>query len=42
LSDVGRQHHYYWGALLAMLAVHGPGLLSVDGVLKRRCKACPA
>jgi putative oxidoreductase len=42
LSDVGRQHHYYWGALLAMLAVHGPGLLSVDGVLKRRCKACQA
>jgi len=42
LSDVGRQHHYYWGALLAMLAVHGPGLLSVDGMLKRRCKACQA
>jgi putative oxidoreductase len=40
LSDVGRQHHYYWGALLAMLAVHGPGLLSVDGWLTRHCKAC--
>lgn len=42
LSDVGRQHHLYWGMLLAMLAVHGPGLLSVDGWIARRCKACPA
>ena len=42
LSVVGRQHHFYWGALLAMLAVHGPGLLSVDGWLARRCKACPS
>lgn len=40
LSDVGRQQHIYWGMLLAMLAVHGPGLLSVDGWLTRRCKAC--
>lgn len=40
LSDVGRQHHFYWGALLAMLAVHGPGLLSVDGWLARHCQAC--
>lgn len=42
LSDVGRQHHIYWGMLLAMLAVHGPGLLSADGWLARRCKACPS
>lgn len=41
LSDVGRQHHLYWGMLLAMLAVHGPGLLSADGWLARRCRACP-
>ena len=41
LSDVGRQHHLYWGMLLAMLAVHGPGLLSADGWIARRCKACP-
>lgn len=40
LSDVGRQHHVYWGLLLAMLAVHGPGPLSADGWLARRCKAC--
>jgi putative oxidoreductase len=42
LSDVGRQHHLYWGMLLAMLAVHGSGLLSADGWLARRCKACPS
>lgn len=42
LSDVGRQHHLYWGMLLTMLAVHGPGLLSADGWLARRCKACPS
>ena len=42
LSDVGRQHHLYWGMLLAMLAVHGPGLLSADGWLSRRCKTCPS
>lgn len=42
LSDVGRQHHFYWGMLLAMLAVHGPGLLSADGWLARRCKTCPS
>lgn len=42
LSDVGRQHHLYWGMLLAMLVVHGPGLLSADGWIARRCKACPS
>lgn len=42
LSEVGRQHHLYWGMLLAILAVHGPGLLSADGWLARRCKACPS
>lgn len=41
LSDVGRQHHLYWGMLLAMLAVHGPGRLSADGWFAHRCKACP-
>jgi putative oxidoreductase len=41
LSDVGRQHHLYWGLLLAMLAVHGPGRLSADGWLAHHCKACP-
>ena len=42
LSDVGRQHHLYWGMLLAMLTVHGPGRFSADGWLARRCKTCPS
>ena len=42
LSDVGRQHHLYWGMLLAMLAVHGSGRLSADGWFAHRCKACPS
>jgi putative oxidoreductase len=33
LSEVGRQHHLYWGLLLAFLAVHGPGKLSLDAWL---------
>ncbi len=36
LSEVGRQHHLYWGMLLAWLAVHGPGRLSVDHWLGRK------
>jgi putative oxidoreductase len=38
LSEVGQQHHYYWGMLLAILAVHGSGLLSVDNLLLRQRK----
>lgn len=38
LSEVGRQHHLYWGMLLAFLAVHGPGKLSLDAwLLRRKC-----
>ena len=33
LSEVGRQHHLYWGMLLAFLAVHGSGRLSLDAWL---------
>lgn len=40
LSEVGRQHHLYWGLLLAMLAARGPGVLSVDGLLAHRCSVC--
>jgi putative oxidoreductase len=36
LSEVGRQHHLYWGLLLAFLAVHGPGKLSLDAWVLRR------
>lgn len=35
LSEVGLQSHLYWGMLLAFLAVHGPGKLSVDAWLFR-------
>lgn len=35
LSEVGLQNHLYWGMLLAFLAVHGPGRLSVDTWLFR-------
>lgn len=35
LSEVGLQQHLYWGMLLAFLAVHGPGKLSVDTWLFR-------
>ena len=35
LSEVGLQQHLYWGMLLAFLAVHGPGKLSVDTWLLR-------
>ena len=31
LSDAGRLQHLYWGMLLAVLLVHGPGKWSVDG-----------
>ncbi len=36
LSEVGLQNHIYWGMLLAFLAVHGPGKLSLDAWLLRR------
>jgi putative oxidoreductase len=35
LSEVGLQHHLYWGMLLAFFAVHGPGRLSLDAWLFR-------
>ncbi len=36
LSEVGLQQHLYWGMLLAFLAVHGPGKVSVDAWLSRK------
>lgn len=36
LSEVGLQNHMYWGMLLAYLAVHGPGKLSLDTWLLAR------
>ena len=34
LTDVQRQVHYFWGALIAVLALFGPGSISVDARLR--------
>ena len=36
LSDAGLKDHYLWGALMLVIAVYGPGRLSVDHWLGRR------
>jgi putative oxidoreductase len=36
LSDAGLKDHYLWGALMVVIAVYGPGRLSVDHWLARR------
>jgi putative oxidoreductase len=36
LSDLGRQDHVLWGALLLVTLLHGPGRLSLDHWLKTR------
>jgi putative oxidoreductase len=36
ISEGGIKDHTYWGILLLILLVHGPGKLSVDYWLKRR------
>jgi putative oxidoreductase len=36
LSDAGLKDHVLWGALMLVLAVYGPGKLSLDGWLARR------
>jgi uncharacterized membrane protein YphA (DoxX/SURF4 family) len=35
LSDVGLNDHILWGTLMLVLAVYGPGKLSVDGLVSR-------
>lgn len=37
LSDLGRQDHVLWGALLLVTLLHGPGRWSLDHWLKQRC-----
>lgn len=39
ISDLGLQDHVLWGALLLTTVFHGPGRLSVDARLKRRCSS---
>ena len=36
LSDLGRQDHVLWGALLLVILFHGPGRWSLDYWLKQR------
>ena len=36
LSDAGLKDHILWGTLMLVLAVYGPGKLSVDRLLARR------
>ncbi len=36
IAPAALQQHYLWGALLAGIAIYGPGKLSVDGLLAKR------
>lgn len=36
LSEVGLKDHYYWGLLLLIVLLHGPGKLSLDHGLRVR------
>jgi putative oxidoreductase len=37
LGEVGLKDHQYWGLLLLVTLLHGPGKLSVDHLLKKWC-----
>ena len=37
LSDIGVRDHQYWGLLLLVPLVHGPGALSADYFIRKRC-----
>jgi putative oxidoreductase len=36
LSEIGLEHHKYWGLLLLVTLLHGPGKISVDHFLRKR------
>lgn len=36
LSEIGLEHHQYWGLMLLVTLLHGPGKLSVDHLLRKR------
>jgi putative oxidoreductase len=36
LGEVGRMQHQYWGLLLLVPLLHGPGTLSIDHFVRRR------
>lgn len=39
LSDAGRQDHLYWGMLLLLFLLRGPGKLSLDHLIRRKLMA---
>lgn len=36
LSEIGLEHHKYWGLMLLVTLLHGPGKISIDHFLRRR------
>jgi putative oxidoreductase len=36
LSEAGITQHQYWGLLLLVTLLHGPGRLSIDHFIRRR------
>ena len=40
-NEAALMSHFYWGALLLVTLCHGPGRLSLDHVIWKRCQACP-
>ena len=41
LNEIGLKDHYYWGLLLLIPLLHGPGKLSVDHWLRKKYMAEP-
>lgn len=41
LNEIGLKDHQYWGLLLLVPLLHGPGRLSIDHLLRRRFMATP-
>lgn len=39
LNEIGRKDHYYWGLLLLVPLLHGPGKLSIDHWLRKKYMA---
>ena len=37
LSEAGRQDHLYWGMFLLFFLFHGPGKLSLDYLIRKKC-----
>ena len=36
LNEVGLKDHVYWGILLLVPLLHGPGKISIDSFIRRR------